>query len=85
MRDTQREAETQAEGEAGSMQGAPCGTRSEDSRITSKGRDPTAEPPRSPGPMVFQYGSLYAPVWCHCFCLTQASIPQACCLKVASI
>ena len=28
MRDTQREAETQAEGEAGSMQGARCGTRS---------------------------------------------------------
>ena len=26
MRDTQREAETQAEGEAGSLQGAPCGT-----------------------------------------------------------
>ena len=30
MRDTEREAETQAEGEAGSMQGAPCGTRSQD-------------------------------------------------------
>ena len=29
-RDTQREAETQAEGEAGSMQGARCGTRSRD-------------------------------------------------------
>ena len=26
MRDTQREAETQAEGEAGSMKGAQCGT-----------------------------------------------------------
>ena len=26
MRDTQREAETQAEGETGSMQGARCGT-----------------------------------------------------------
>ena len=34
MRDTEREAETQAEGEAGSMQGTPCGTRSQDSRIT---------------------------------------------------
>ena len=33
MRDTQREAETQAEGEAGSMQGAPCRTRSQDSGI----------------------------------------------------
>ena len=30
MRHTQREAETQAEREAGSMQGAPCGTRSQD-------------------------------------------------------
>ena len=28
MRDTQREAETQAEGEAGSLQGAQCRTRS---------------------------------------------------------
>ena len=35
MGDTQREAETQAEGEAGSIQGAPYGTRSRDSRITS--------------------------------------------------
>ena len=36
MRDTHRErgVETQAEGEAGSMQGAQCGTRSQDSRIT---------------------------------------------------
>ena len=33
MRDREREAETQAEGEAGSMQGARCGTRSQDPRI----------------------------------------------------
>ena len=33
MRDTQREAETQAEGEAGSMRGPWCGTRSRVSRI----------------------------------------------------
>ena len=33
MRDTQREAGTQAEGEAGSMQGAQRGTRSQVSRI----------------------------------------------------
>ena len=48
MRDTQREAETQAEKEAGSMQGAWCGTRSWDSRITpwAKGRRWTAEPSR---------------------------------------
>ena len=30
MRDTEREAETQAEGEAGSLQGAPRGTQSRD-------------------------------------------------------
>ena len=34
MRDTEREAETQAEGEAGSMQGARHGTQSRVSRIT---------------------------------------------------
>ena len=33
MRDTEIEAETQAEGEAGSMQGAQCGTRFWISRI----------------------------------------------------
>ena len=44
MRDTEgereKEAETQAEGEAGSMQGARCGTQSQNSRITpwAKGR-----------------------------------------------
>ena len=30
MRDTEREGETQAEEEAGSTQGAQCGTRSQD-------------------------------------------------------
>ena len=34
MRDTQREAETQAEGEAGPMQGARRGTRSRDPGVT---------------------------------------------------
>ena len=34
MRDIEREAETQAEGEAGSMQGTRCETRSQDPRIT---------------------------------------------------
>ena len=34
MRDTEREAETQAEREAGPMQGARCGTRSRVSRLT---------------------------------------------------
>ena len=50
MRDTEREAEIQAEGEAGSMQGARCGTQSPDSRITpwAEDRRQTAEPPRDP-------------------------------------
>ena len=34
VRETERKAETQAEGEAVSMQGAGCGTRSLDPRIT---------------------------------------------------
>ena len=55
MRDTQREAETQAEGEVGSMQGARCGTRPRDSRITpwAEGRRYTAEPPRCPRSLDF--------------------------------
>ena len=35
MRDTEGEAETQAEGEAGSLQGAQCVTQSQDPRITT--------------------------------------------------
>ena len=48
--ETQRVAETQAEGEAGSLWGAQCGTRSQDPRITpsAKGRRSTTEPPRCP-------------------------------------
>ena len=52
MRDMQkeREAETQAEGEAGSMQGARHGTRSWDSRIMpwAEGRHQISEPPKHP-------------------------------------
>ena len=46
----EREAETQAEGEAGSLQGARCGIRSRISRIApwAKGRRQTAAPPRDP-------------------------------------
>ena len=36
MRDTEREPETQAEGEAGSTQGSQCRTRSQVSRITPR-------------------------------------------------
>ena len=35
MKDTEREAETQAEGEAGSMQGARGGTPSQDPGVTT--------------------------------------------------
>ena len=54
MRDTQREAETQAEGEAGSLWGARCGTQSWYPGITpwAEGRHSTAEPPRRPKVLV---------------------------------
>ena len=47
MRNTKREAETQAEGETGSLRGARWGTRSQDPGITSwaEGRCSTVEPP----------------------------------------
>ena len=50
MRNTQREAETQAEGEAGFLWGAQCGTQSQDPKIMTgaKGRCSTTELPRCP-------------------------------------
>ena len=48
MRDTEKEAETQAEGEAGYMQGARCGTQSQD-LIPLPGPKAGAEPPSPPG------------------------------------
>ena len=79
MRDTEREAETLAEGEAGSMQGARWGTRSQDpgSRPEPKARRSTTEPRRCPKLSVFntrllvRRDSLH-----HCSC------PEA--VKVAS-
>ena len=55
MRYREREAETQAEGEAGSMQGARHGTQSRDSRIMpwTEGRHQTAEPCRDPHEKTF--------------------------------
>ena len=45
MRDTEREAETQAEGEAGSLQGARCGTRSQDpGRVPKADAQPRSHP-----------------------------------------
>ena len=48
MRDTEGEAETQAEGEASSLQGAQCGTGFQDLGIMTwaDGRCSTTEPPR---------------------------------------
>ena len=50
MRDTERDAETKAEGEAGFPQGTQCRTASQDPGITPwvKGRCSTTEPPRCP-------------------------------------
>ena len=50
MNNTEKEAETQAEGEVSSPQGARPGTRSRDPGTTTraKGRRPTTEPPRRP-------------------------------------
>ena len=53
----EREAETQAEGEAGSMQGARRGIRSRVSRIApwAKGRRQTTAPPRDPRFIFFNH------------------------------
>ena len=48
MRNIKREAETQAEGEAGCMQGARCGTRSLNPRIRSQAKS-RAQPLSHPG------------------------------------
>ena len=50
MRDTRREVETYIEGEAGSLWGAWCRTRSQDPGTMpwAKGRCSTTEPPRCP-------------------------------------
>ena len=60
-----RETETQTEREAGSMQEAWCGSRSQDSRIMpwAEGRHSTAEPPRRPRP----WFSISPPLSNRCF------------------
>ena len=54
MRDTERKAETQAEGEAGSMQEARHGTRSRVSRITPRAKG-SAKPPSHQGCPAFYF------------------------------
>ena len=70
MRDTEKEAETQAEGEAGSLRGPRCGTRSQDPGITpwTEGRCSTAEPPERPRTMPLKWSgvdgwTLCCPAW----------------------
>ena len=60
-RHREREAETQAGEAADSLQGAWCGTRSQNSRITpwAKGRCLTAEPARHPNLSHFKYPWLF--------------------------
>ena len=60
MKDTQREAKTQVEGEAGSVWGAQCRTRSQDPGITTcvKGRCSTAEPPKCSRGFSFSLDSI---------------------------
>ncbi|MBA7579181.1 hypothetical protein ES708_21050 [subsurface metagenome] len=64
MRKREREAETQEEGEAGSMLGAQCETGSWDSRIEpwAKGRCQTGEPPKDP--LVSSFYSVITPCTC---------------------
>ena len=60
MRDRERERERQAEGEAGSMQGAQCGTRSRVSRIMpwAEGGAKSLSHPGCPQ-MAFDKGKLW--------------------------
>ena len=76
MKDTQREAETQAERKAGSTQGAQYVTRSQNSSITPRpeGRRPIAEQPRHP---------IKADTFL--FCLDDVFIDVSCILKSSTI
>ena len=68
----ERDAEIQAEGEAGSMQGARHGTRSWDSRIRPWAKG-DAKPLSHQG---CPYGCVYCPIWQE-LCLIHASSPEA--------
>ena len=68
MRDTEKEAETQAEGEAGSLQGARCRTWIWDPGVTpwAQGRCQTAAPPRDPWFFLFDGMVLGSGLWRPC-------------------
>ena len=57
MRDTQREAETQAEDEAGSMQEARCGTQS---GTTGSCPEPKADAQPLSNPVIFNFNFNFA-------------------------
>ena len=61
MRDIEREAETQAEGEAGSLQGARCSTQSQDPGIMtqSKAEVQPLSHPDAPEPPFYMVYVLY--------------------------
>ena len=63
----EREAEIQAEGEAGSVQEARCGTWFQVSRPWAEGRCQTAEPPRDPLIALFMFALvlIFEPCACH--------------------
>ena len=62
--ETQRERQTQAEGEAGSLQGARCRTRSQDAGTMTRAKDrcSTTEPPRCPNILYIVVHQLWE--WC---------------------
>ena len=74
MKDTEREVETQAEGEAGFPQGPRCRTRSQDPRIMpwAQGRRSTTEPPRCP--LVVIVDAHLVPCSSHPFLSSRVSV-----------
>ena len=87
MRDTERKAETQAEGKAGSPQEARCRTRSWDPGVRpwAKGRCSTAEPSRSPNDSLFDvsFDGLSKGVLCFLSSLCLPSLPRGFCTLAA--
>ena len=69
MRDTEKEAGSQAVGEAGSLQGAWCETQYQDPEIMAwaKGKLSTTEPPRCPLSLRFKTGDKNQYTWNNYF------------------
>ena len=79
MTDIQREAETQAEGEAGSLWGARCRTQTQDPQVTTRaeGRCSTTKPPRCPWFCFYYLLSLPQP-----YCIVSSCL--SCSLEISS-